>query len=269
VHDWWQIVLLALIQGLSEFLPVSSSAHLVLPAQLFGWVDQGLQFDVAVHMGTLIAVLVYFRDDLVGLLTGLLPGRVAGQPAEAEIWKFAVATVPAVLAGLLLNDIIANELRGLSVIATTTLVFGLFLGVAAWQSRARNSHAIQSISWRDALLIGLAQALALVPGVSRSGVTITAAVMLGYNAGTAARFSFLLSIPIILGAMVFMSAAWLGGESQTVPLLQLLVAMVVAGASAYATIALFLGLLDRIGLMPFVIYRLVLGGALLLVIFLA
>ena len=99
--------------------------------------------------------------------------------------------------------------------------------------------------------------------------TITAALLLGYNAGTAARFSFLLSIPIILGAMVFMSAAWLGGESQTVPLLQLLVAMVVAGVSAYATIALFLGLLDRIGLMPFVIYRLVLGGALVLVIFLA
>ena len=269
MHDWWQIVLLALIQGLSEFLPVSSSAHLVLPAQLFGWVDQGLQFDVAVHMGTLIAVLVYFRDDLAVLLTGLLPRRVAGQPPEAEIWKFAIATVPAVLAGLLLNDVIANELRGLSVIATTTLVFGLFLGVAAWQSRERDSHAIQNISWRDALLIGLAQALALVPGVSRSGGTITAALMLGYNAGTAARFSFLLSIPIILGAMVFMSAAWLGGASQTVPLLQLLVAMVVAGVSAYATIALFLGLLDRIGLMPFVIYRLALGGALVLVIFLA
>ena len=269
MYDWWQLVLLALIQGLSEFLPISSSAHLVLPAQLFGWADQGLPFDVAVHMGTLIAVLAYFRQDLRELLAGLIPGRDQEQPADAELWKFAVATIPTVVAGVVFNDLIANELRGLGIIAATTLLFGLLLGAAAWQSRARVSNGIQPISWRDAALIGCAQALALVPGVSRSGVTITAALMLGYNAITAARFSFLLSIPIILGAMAFMSAAWLAGESQTVPLLQLLVAMVMAGVSAYATIALFLGLLDRIGLMPFVIYRLVLGAALVLVIFLA
>lgn len=262
--DWIQLVILALIQGLSEFLPISSSAHLVLPGQLLGWRDQGLLFDVAVHGGTLGAVLLYFRADIVQLIYGLFPSRMTGSLWDAEIWKFAVATLPVVIAGLLLSDLIEFQLRGLAVIATTTLFFGLLLGWAAWKCGGIQSGELQQVTWRDAILIGLFQVMALVPGVSRSGITLTAAMLLGYNSATAARFSFLLSIPVILGAITFMSAEWLGGAIPSVPASQLLLAMFVSGVSAYATIAIFLELLQRVGLMPFVVYRLILGAALLL-----
>lgn len=267
--DWMQLIFLALIQGLSEFLPISSSAHLVLPAQFLGWTDQGLLFDVSVHVGTLLAVLIYFRSDLVRLMQELLPGNDSWSLWDAEIWKFGVATVPAVLMGLLFSDVIASQLRGLQVIAATTLVFGVLLGLAAWRSSNDCATDIQPVTWRDAVLIGMAQAMALVPGVSRSGVTLTVALLLGYNRATAARFAFLMSIPIIVGAMVFMSTEWLGEAAETVPVVQLLSAMMVSAVSAYATIAIFLGLLTRVGLMPFVVYRLALGIALVLVIVLA
>lgn len=264
--DWTQLVFLALIQGLSEFLPISSSAHLVLPGQLLGWRDQGLLFDVAVHGGTLGAVLLYFRADIVQLIQGLFPARITNTDSwvDAEIWKFAVATLPVVIAGLLLSDLIETRLRGLAVIATTTLVFGLLLGWAAWKSRSNDSSELQQVTWRDAIVIGLFQVAALVPGVSRSGITLTAAMLLGYNSATAARFSFLLSIPVILGAITFMSAEWFGGAIPSVPASQLLLAMLISGVSAYATIAIFLDLLQRVGLMPFVLYRLILGSALVL-----
>lgn len=262
--DWTQLVFLALIQGLSEFLPISSSAHLVLPGQLLGWRDQGLLFDVAVHGGTLGAVLLYFRADIVQLIQGLFPDGMTDSWVDAEIWKFAVATLPVVIAGLLLSDLIETRLRGLAVIATTTLVFGLLLGWAAWKSRSNDSSELQQVTWRDAIVIGLFQVMALVPGVSRSGITLTAAMLLGYNSATAARFSFLLSIPVILGAITFMSAEWFGGEIPSVPASQLLLAMLISGVSAYATIAIFLDLLQRVGLMPFVLYRLILGSALVL-----
>ena len=143
------------------------------------------------------------------------------------------------------------------------------MGLAAWRSSNDCATDIQPVTWRDAVLIGMAQAMALVPGVSRSGVTLTVALLLGYNRATAARFAFLMSIPIIVGAMVFMSTEWLGEAAETVPVVQLLSAMMVSAVSAYATIAIFLGLLTRVGLMPFVVYRLALGIALVLVIVLA
>jgi len=173
------------------------------------------------------------------------------------------------LLGLLFNEIISGSLRNLPVIAFTTLFFGILMGLAARMTSAESHSNHRAISLRDAFFIGLAQSMALVPGVSRSGVTITAALMLGYNLATSARFSFLLSIPVILMAMGFMAFTWSTGETTTAPISQLLIAMLVAGLSAYATIALFLGILDRIGLMPFVWYRLILGCGLVVVIILS
>lgn len=265
--DWVQVVFLALVQGLSEFLPVSSSAHLVLPALLFGWNDQGLMFDVAVHTGTLVAVILYFWRDLIALLGDLYPPARRFGGHRGDLPRLIVATVPAVLAGLVFSDLIENQFRGLEVIAGTTILFGLLLGVAAiYSKRRRQIEQVAKVTWQDALIIGCAQMLALVPGVSRSGVTITAGLLLGYSPTTAARFSFLMSVPIILGAMLFMGLSVIETGTGHVSLSQLVVAMLVAAVSAYSTIALFLGLLNRIGLLPFVWYRLLLGLVLVFII---
>lgn len=264
--SWLQTLVLALIQGLSEFLPISSSAHLVLPSQLLGWPDQGLLFDVAVHVGTLMAVMVYFRRDLLVLLGDIYPPLAGNQASTGELWRLGVATLPAVLAGVLLSDTIEQHFRGLEVIATTTIVFGLLLGWSSRRAQQVPADVLQTVTWSGALVIGFAQMLALIPGVSRSGVTITAGLFLGYSSATAARFSFLMSMPIIAGAMLFLGLDAFAEGFTKVPLAQILAAVVVSAISAYATIALFIGLLARIGMMPFVWYRLVLGLLLVLVI---
>lgn len=266
--DWLATVLLALIQGLSEFLPISSSAHLVLPSQLLGWADQGLMFDVAVHSGTLLAVMIYFRTDLLGLVRDIHPTLTRSHP-QGDLGALAVATLPVVLVGSVIGPLVEHSLRTLWVIALTTLIFGLLLGWAAWKSGRGGADPVKGkVTIRDGVLIGLAQVCALVPGVSRSGVTITAGLFLGYSPQIAARFSFLLSVPVILGAMLFLVIDILSGFPSQVPIHQMAIAAGVAGVSAYLTIAFFLRLLDRIGLMPFVGYRLVLGVVLLGVIFL-
>ena len=189
--DGLQAFFLALIQGLTEFLPVSSSAHLILPSQLLGWPDQGLAFDVAVHAGTLVAVMVYYRESLTSLLMGVLGSGDNVSLRRREVSALLIATLPAVGIGLAFSDVIDQYLRGIGVIATTTLLFGLLLGVS-YSYRAAGADE-QPISRLDhAIVIGLAQALALIPGTSRSGVTITASLFLGYNLATAARFSFCL-----------------------------------------------------------------------------
>jgi undecaprenyl-diphosphatase len=259
-----QAILLALVQGISEFLPVSSSAHLVLPAQLLGWPDQGLAFDIAVHAGTLFAVLIYFRHDLWLFARSLLPS--AWGFATMEVGKLGLATVPAVLTGLLLSRWIEETFRGIPVIATTTLVFGLLL---AWVARhpVPESADDEQVSWLAALLIGCAQVLALIPGTSRSGITITAAMLLGYNAHTAARFSFLMSIPVIAGALLFLLLDDDAFAVSGVSLAPTVVAALLAFLSAWATIALFLRLLARVGLMPFAIYRIGLAAVLFTIVF--
>ena len=252
--DWIQIVVLALIQGITEFLPVSSSAHLILPAQIWGWIDQGLLFDVAVHAGTLCAVLWYFRGTVIKLAKSVLPGAPGDQ---SELWALVVATVPVVLAGLLLKDVIATDARAVNVIIVTTLLFGVLLGVADRFSR-RGAHRTGPVSLRDALLIGLAQVFALIPGTSRSGVTITAALFLGYHPAAATRFSFLLSVPVIGGAVVLMLATMGSGES-SLSGGAAFTAFGISAIFAYATIKVFMYWVERVGLMPFVLYRLALG----------
>lgn len=262
--DLGQAVFLALLQGVTEFLPVSSSAHLILPAQLLGWEDQGLAFDVAVHVGTLVAVLLYFRKDLLVMAGAWVSSVLGGRSTQESklVWLLLLATVPAGLAGLLLNEQIEASMRSVLVIAVATLVFGLGLYIA--ERYSLKDREIAQLRWQGALVIGLFQMLALIPGTSRSGITITAGLMLGLNRTASARFSFLLSIPVILGA----------GLLKTLELLQLeyvdwsglILGAVIAFFSAYLAIDCFLKLIDRVGLMPFVVYRLVLGAVLLLIV---
>ncbi|WP_299944833.1 undecaprenyl-diphosphate phosphatase [uncultured Microbulbifer sp.] len=254
----FQIVVLALMQGLTEFLPISSSAHLILPAELLGWRDQGLAFDVAVHFGSLIAVVFYFRKDIRLLIKDGLGGFTDGRfTAEGRLaWLLVLATIPAGLAALVFEDFIATNLRSATVIATTMIGFGLLLWWADVRGARRDSLA--QLNWKKALLIGLAQAVALIPGTSRSGITMTAGLMLGMKREAAARFSFLMSIPVIT-----LSGLWLVMDLltlDTVPWGDILLGTVLSGISAYVCIHFFLQLISRIGMAPFAIYRLVLGA---------
>jgi len=250
--DWLQTVLLALIQGITEFLPVSSSAHLVLPAQILDWHDQGLLFDVSVHLGTLVAVMAYFRRDLLNLLTGLSFKPKTAHYRE-EIVVLIIGTIPVVIAGFALNGYVESHLRSVAVIAFTTIFFGVLLWIADKQKVCQSG----SINFTHGFIIGLAQMFAIIPGVSRSGVTITAARMLGYSSERAARFSFLLSIPVIGGAMLLLLIKAVPEDLQVT--YHLWVGALISAVFAYVSIHWFLKLLERVGLMPFVIYRFILG----------
>jgi undecaprenyl-diphosphatase len=257
--DIWHIIILSVIQGLTEFLPISSSAHLILFPHLTGWKDQGVAFDVAVHLGSLIAVLMYFRADLKPLFIAWLSSMKTFQltPESRLVWGVGIGTIPAALVGLAIAGAgLADHLRSPLIIATATIVFGLLLWWAdVIGKRERDEY---TLTWQDILLIGLSQALALIPGTSRSGITITAALLLGLNRQAAARFSFLLAIPIIILAGLIESLSLLNQETY-VNWYALLLAVVFSGISAYLCIHTFIKLLDRIGMLPFVIYRVVLG----------
>lgn len=260
--DLIQTILLALVQGLTEFLPISSSAHLILVPVLTGWQDQGLAFDVAVHVGSLLAVMLYFRRDIATItMAGLCSIKTRKVDGDARLaWAIVLGTIPVGLAGLLFADVIATQLRSPLVIATTTIVFGLLLWFADRHGNTgRSEHQLR---WIDVLVIGLAQAIALIPGTSRSGITMTAGLLMGLDRVGAARFSFLLSIPVIL----------LAGGLETVQLVEsaapvdvsaLLIGTALSFIAAFSCIHFFLKWLPKIGMLPFVIYRMVLGGVLL------
>ncbi len=256
--DFFQQLILALIQGLTEFLPVSSSAHLILVPTLLGWTDQGLAFDVAVHVGTLTAVVTYFRSELK-LMTRDWVNSITTRkqtPESRLAWGVLIGTIPVGLCGLLFKDFIETSLRSELVIATTTILFGLLLLWADKQGkRQRDEH---TLSWRDIVIIGCAQAVALIPGTSRSGITITAGLMLGLTRTAAARFSFLLSIPVIILSGLFVTLDLVQHEA-AVDWQSLITGAILSALSAYACIHFFLKLLDKIGMMPFVVYRILLG----------
>ena len=186
-----QAIILAIIQGMTEFLPVSSSAHLILLPKIIGWNDQGLLFDIALHFGTLLAVLIYFRDDLAQMIEDLLRNR-GDNIMQSDAMILIIATIPVVLVGGLFNDWIENNLRSSNVIATTSIIFGLILLASDKFGSNKNN-----ITLRIGLLIGLAQVLALIPGVSRSGITITMGLFMGLGRVKSAKFSFLLAIPAV------------------------------------------------------------------------
>lgn len=259
-----QIIVLSLIQGLTEFLPISSSAHLILGSRVFSWPDQGLVFDVATHLGTLLAVLVYFRKDLLNMVKPWL-GSGKGDEASRQLGlTLIIASIPAIIAGGLLHNWVESVLRNTQVIAFSTIGFGLLL----WWADARFAHSrlLQDMNMKSGFMIGLAQMLALVPGTSRSGITITMGRMLGFNADSAARFSFLLSIPIIAGAGAYGVLRMLFNDAP-IDWFQFGLAVVLSALAGWLCIAAFLALLQRVGLVPFVIYRLALGVALLWIAF--
>lgn len=254
-----QIIILAIVQGITEFLPISSSAHLILVPAFAGWTDQGLALDVAMHIGSLLAVLIYFRHDVAEMAGGAF-ALLAGRPTAASrlALQIVMATLPVVVAGFIFKHEIETEWRSAELIMMTTAIFGILLWVAD-RKGANAEGMLPGLSWRDAALIGLAQALALVPGVSRSGITMTAALLLGQNRPEAARFSLLLSIPttaaagalgtydlVTSGTSAMQSEALLGGG--------------LAFASAWLSIAGLMAWLKHSSFTPFVIYRLALAA---------
>jgi undecaprenyl-diphosphatase len=260
--EWLQILILAVVQGITEFLPVSSSAHLILVPVLTGWEDQGLVFDVALHFGSLIAVILYFRADLQLMARSWARSvltRKIDQDARLA-WAILLATIPVGLAGLAFEDIIDSVLRSPLYLAAGLIVFGLLLAWADW--RQHGSRSEYQLGWRDILIIGLAQAVALFPGTSRSGITITAGLLLGMSREGASRFSFLLSIPVIVIATGLQTLK-LVSAGLPIDYLALIMGTIISGISAYLCIQYFLRFIREIGMMPFVIYRLILGAILI------
>lgn len=284
-----QTIILALIQGFTEFLPVSSSAHLILPSKLIeGWEDQGLAFDIAVHVGTLMAVIIYFRKSL-WLMTrdslNFVMRKGKFTKAVELLFYVMIATVPAGLCGLAFKGIIETHLRSPLVIAASTIVFGLLLWFAQLYNdrvmKTVNMNAAESevsadgkkdlaeevsgaaagreVNFLKALLVGCAQAVALIPGTSRSGITITAGYFLKLSPKAAAEFSFLMSIPVILLSALLMTKDVIM-EHHAVDLYSMFLGVIISFVVAYLVIKLFLDFLNRVGLLPYVIYRLILGA---------
>ena len=265
-----QIATLALIQGLTEFLPISSSAHLLLPHQLFGWPMQGLGFDTATHLGSLLAVLIYFRVDLWRLTLAFFhigfvgADHIEGLAQRRLAWRLIAATIPVIVAGWALRDVVAAYRDDARLIAWTTIVFGALLWWADRRGRD-NDDDLSGLGIGAAWCVGLMQMLALAPGVSRAGVCLTAALLLGLRRKEAARFAFLLAIPVIAAAGAL--EAWeLTQAAAAVPLSQMALGLVVSALASLICIDAFMRLVERLGLLPFVIYRLALGAGLLLLI---
>jgi undecaprenyl-diphosphatase len=254
----FQALVLGTLQGLSEFLPISSSAHLSLAPWLFGWESPGLSFDVALHVGTLVAVLWYFRREWAALaragLDIVLTRRIEGHEQRRVVF-LVVATIPAVVAGLLLEEYAETVFRAPVITGITLIVMGVLLWAAdRWLPQLRS---LDHMRWTDALLIGLAQMLALVPGVSRSGATITAGRALRMDRQSAAVFSFMMSMPVIAGAAVLKVPDAIRESGVTAPL----VAGIAASAlSGWLAIAVLLRYVSRNDYAPFAVYRLLLGG---------
>ena len=260
-----QIIVLALIQGITEFLPISSSGHLILAPTIFGWADQGVLTDVMTHMGSLLAVVVYFWRDVVAMLRGCidaLRGRITDEGRLA--FYIAIGTIPIVIAGAVVKLTgLSDHLRSPTLVAWNAIIFGLLLYFADVYGLMRRTVA--EMTWKPALIIGFAQALSLNPGTSRSGITMTAARFLGFVRPEAARFSFLLSIPATAAAgLLVIGEAVKAGEPITH-------GAVITGALTFlvalATIAVLMQLVRRMSFLPFVIYRVVLGVVLLALIY--
>ncbi|MCO4321198.1 undecaprenyl-diphosphate phosphatase [Aliidiomarina quisquiliarum] len=263
--DYITAIILALVQGFTEFLPVSSQAHLVLAGEWFGEVYQGLDFDVILHAGSLVAVVYYFRKEIFTMLrdwAGSLAGK--GTTKDSKLgWWVIIGTLPAGILGIVFKDLAENEFRSLWIMGGSLIVFGLLLGLADFKGRGNRDE--YSLSLKDVLIIGFAQALALVPGTSRSGITMTAALFLGMSREAAARFSFLLSVPIIAAASLLYTIEVLRNGT-TAGWGELAVGFVVSALSTYACIHYFLAFIKRVGMQPFVLYRVILGLLILSVV---
>jgi len=262
--DFLQVVVLAIVQGITEFLPISSSGHLILVPQLFGWRDQGLAFDAAIHIGTLAAIVAYFRVQLGHMASAWLRSVTHRElTADARLgWAVLWGTIPVGLCGLAFSDFIEKNFRSPLLVATTLSLYGIALWVAdRLGRRVRDEY---TVNWRDVVLIGIAQALALVPGTSRSGVTMTAGLSLGLTREAAARFSFLLAVPGT--ALAAALECWkMFHATVAVDWQAVFIGIVLAAVSGFLCIHFLLQFIQRIGMLPFTLYRLLLAGFILYV----
>jgi len=259
-----QAIILALIQGVTEFLPISSSAHLILVPILTDWPDQGIAYDVALNTATLLAVIIYLREDIVRMIRGLwqvIADRSwHGNPDGRLAVMLLVGTIPVGFAGLFAHDIVANHLRTIQVIAWSSIVWGVALWLA---DRKPGIDGLSRIGLPTAIVVGLAQALALIPGTSRSGITMAAGLFMGLSRSGAARFSFLLAVVVGFMAGGMEGVELIKGGAST-PWMAVAIGFVVASITAYVTIHYFLKLITRFSMAPFVLYRVALGITLLL-----
>lgn len=263
-----QSVVLGLIQGLTEFLPVSSSGHLILTPALFGWPDQGLAFDAVIHLGTLGALLGYFHRDLLAMARSFLNGEAASRPPRRLALILTVATIPAGLVGFFAQQLVESRFRAPGLVAASLIGWALVMwGVDRWAAgQQRAICRAEAVGWGAGLVVGFSQALALIPGTSRSGITITAGLLTRMDRVTAARFSFLLGIPVTAaaGGAKMLDLLRHGLDSGQVG--PLLVGLVVAFVSGLAAVSFLVSFLQRFSLLPFVIYRIALGALILLVL---
>ena len=280
--DFIEAIILGLVQGLTEFLPISSSAHLRIVGELAGWGDPGATFTAITQLGTELAVIIFFRREIGRIISAWFGslGRGGGGRRSAGVqkgdpdvrmgWLIIVGTIPIVIVGFLLQDTIRTAFRSLWIVAIVLIVFGILLGLADQLGRRTKSQA--DISYRDGILIGLAQMLALVPGVSRSGASTSAGLALGYERPAAAQFSFLLAVPAVFGAGLYETYTALTcdpvadkaegcGIGYGMP--ETVVATVVALGVGLAVIAFLMSYIKKRSFLPFVIYRILLGGALI------
>lgn len=266
-----QIIVLAIVQGITEFLPISSSGHLAALSPLMGWQDQGLAFDVSVHAGTLMAVMIYCRQEIIAMLQGILKALISFKMNDGL--KLALllilATLPVVVVGFLARDWVAGAARNLTLIGSTSIIFGLVLGLADRYSSRMKGFA--DLKYSSAFIIGCSQIIALIPGTSRSGITMSAALWLGFDRLSSARFSFLLSIPTILGAVTLILIKIVsGGDGDNTLILNyetaiiLLTGALLSGVTALLAMGLLMAWLKKSGVMPFVIYRVLLGIGLII-----
>ena len=251
-----QTIILAIIQGLTEFLPISSSAHLILISQISGWNDQGLLVDVALHFGTLLAVVYYFRSEIVKMFE---PHHFSSAQTllNSPIGIITIATIPIVIVGGLFNDFIEQNLRSPSIIAVASIFFGILLYFADLK-RAKKDEVLE-LTLLLGLLIGLSQILALIPGTSRSGITITMALFLGLSRVEALKFSFMLAIPVISAATILQSIELFNTQLININFMHLFLGVFISFIIAFLTIRWFIAFVNRIGMLPFVIYRIFLG----------
>ena len=252
-----EAIYLAIIQGLTEFLPISSSAHLILITELMGS-TQNLFYDVSLHLGTLIAVCIYFRSDLKNILQSIIESKSLFKSLLLK--QLVISCIPTLLLGFILLDIIDSYLRTSSVIAFTTIFFGIVLFLATL-TRSKKTN-INQITLYDALIIGIAQSLSLIPGTSRSGITISAGLILGLDNQTASKFSFLMAVPTI-GAIALYQIITSDIKSLVNNLDINILGLMVSFVIAYATIDFFIKFINRIGFLPFIVYRIILGFTLI------
>lgn len=274
--DLFQAIILGIVQGLTEFLPISSSAHLRFVPALFGWGDPGAAFTAIIQIGTLLAVLVYFARDIASIVSAVVSGLLRGRPLESDEartgWMIAAGTVPIVLFGLLFKHQIETTFRSLYVVSASLILLAVVLSIAEWHTRSRSAQglrgkSLREIGWKEAIVIGLAQAMALIPGSSRSGVTITGGLFMNLDRETAARYSFLLSIPSVFAAGIYelyQTRGEIMASSQN--LAALAAATVSAGIVGYLSIAFLLSYLRRHTTTLFIVYRLMAGTALLVLV---